>query len=472
MSNDLTYRSATDVLAAFRTRTLSPVEYLDALMARMDAVESKVGAIAFRFDERARHAAKAAEAAYASPSATPRTLEGLPVAIKDDTEIAGDPCTQGSLVWKDRIATETAPVGERILESGAIPHIRTRTSEFCLIGQCHSRLWGVTRNPWNPAFDVGGSSGGSAAALVSGMTPLANGSDVGGSIRIPSSCCGVVGYKPPYGRVPLNPPSHLDTYLHAGPLARTVGDAALFQNVLAGQHPRDHASLPKPPDLPLEGGAIAGRRIAICETLGDYLVHPDVAANLRDVADRLAAEGAVVEYITLPWTRATIIRAAAIHLAIQYGAHLPVTLEEHRELLSDYVIHALEQQEESISAETAREGLRMEAEIQQALAVAMTGYDAMLAPTLSMPALQAGVSYVTERIDLHGERLTRREHVMALPFNVCSRCPVVSVPSGFAESGIPTGIQVVGHPFDDATAFEVAYAVERVKPWADVRPGL
>ncbi|MDQ2683046.1 MAG: amidase, partial [Chloroflexota bacterium] len=214
MTDDLHLMPAREVLGRFQRRELSPVEYLDALFSRIDMVEPQVGAVAFRFDERAREAARAAETAYMSRSADVRPLEGLPVAIKDDTEIAGDPCTMGSLVWKDRVASETAPVAERILESGAIPHVRTRTSEFCLIGQCHSRLWGVTRNPWNPAFDVGGSSGGSAAALISGMAPLANGSDVGGSIRIPASCCGIVGYKPPYGRVPLSPPANLDTYLH------------------------------------------------------------------------------------------------------------------------------------------------------------------------------------------------------------------------------------------------------------------
>lgn len=470
--NDMIHLPARAVLAGFRNKTLSPVEYLDALIERIDRVEPGIGAIAFRFDERSRLAARRAEQTYRSRSATPRPLEGLPFAIKDDTDIAGDPCTMGSLVFRDRFAEASAPIGERILASGAIPHLRTRTSEFCLIGQCHSKMWGITRNPWNPAFDVGGSSGGSAAALAAGMTPLANGSDVGGSIRIPASCCGVVGYKPPYGRVPLNPPEHLDTYLHCGPMARTVGDAALLLNLIAGRHPRDHASLPKPADVALEGGMIRGMRIAVCETLGDYLVHDDVAANLRDVAARLASEGAVLEFVTLPWTRAKIIRAAAIHNATQYGAYLPATLDEHRDLLSDYVIHALEHQQDSITGEEAREGLRLEAELQIALAEVMNGFNAMLAPTLSMPALDAGVSYVTERIDLHGERLTRREHVMALPFNICSRAPVMSVPSGFAATGVPTGVQIVGHPYDDRTVFEVAYAVERVKPWADQRPDL
>ncbi len=291
MSNDVAFLSAIDAIAAFKSKTLSPVEYLDAVLAQIDAVEERVGAVAFRFDDEARISAKAAEAVYMSPSADPRPLEGIPVGIKDEMGVLGQPCTYGSLIYKDHMSTSTAPLAERALAAGAYVHIRTRTPEFSCIGMTHSRLWGVSHNPWNAAYDVGGSSGGSAAALATGMTPLAGGSDIGGSIRIPASCCGVVGYKPPYGRVPQEYPFNLDHYCHEGPMARTVADTALFENLIAGQHPIDVASVPKPADLPLAGGSIKGWKIAVCETLGDYPVDPDMLANLRDVASRLAGRG-------------------------------------------------------------------------------------------------------------------------------------------------------------------------------------
>lgn len=472
MATELEFLSAVDVLAAFRDRALSPVEYLDALIERIDRVEPSVGAIAFRFDDRARDAARQAEAAYASRSMSPRPLEGLPVAIKDDTPVAGDPWTGGSLLLKDRIADHTAPIAERLLANGAYCHIRTRTPEFCLIGMTHSRLWGVTHNPWNPAFDPGGSSGGSAAAVASGLTPLATGTDVGGSIPIPASCCGVVGHKPPYGRVPQDPPGNLDTYLAAGGLGRTVSDVALMHNQIAGPHRLDMASLPKPADLPLEGSSVAGWTIAICETLGDYLVHPDTLANLREVGERLRAAGATVEYITLPWTREKIIRAAAIHNAANYCAHLPVVLERDRDLLTDEVAAYFETSDGVLTPASMREGQELEAEIWQGIAPIFDRYQVMLAPSLSVPALDAGKSYLTNRIEVGGELITRREHVMTLPFNVCNRLPVLNVPSGFASTGIPTGIQIVGRPWDDAAVFEIGYAIEHLKPWAAIRPPL
>jgi aspartyl-tRNA(Asn)/glutamyl-tRNA(Gln) amidotransferase subunit A len=472
MSTDICYLSAVDVLASFRNRSLSPVEYLDALLNRIDAVEPRVAAVAFRFDERAREAAKKAEAVYLSRSADPRALEGLPLAIKDDSAVAGDPWTYGSLLLKDRIADRTAPIAERAFANGAYCHIRTRTPEFCLIGQTHSRLWGVTHNPWNPAFDPGGSSGGSAAALASGMSPLSTGSDVGGSIRIPAACCGVVGYKPPSGRVPQDYPGNLDPYLHAGPLARTVADAAYLQNLIAGRHPLDLASLPKPADLPLAGSPVVGRKIAVCETLGDYLVHPDNLANLRDVGSRLKNAGAEVEYVTLPWTREKIIRAAGIHTAAYYSALWPVSLERDRDLLTESVVAYLESVQGMVTSVTMAEGLALEAEIWNGFAPVMESYDAVLAPTLAVPALDAGVSYVTERIEVGGELITRREHCMTVPFNICNRCPVLAVPSGFASNGIPTGIQIVGRAWDDASVFEVGFAIERFKPWADTWPPL
>ncbi len=160
---------------------------------------------------------------------------------------------------------------DRLLRAGAILLGRTTTPEFALLGVTHSELWGVTRNPWNLALSPGGSSGGAGTALAAGMTTLADGSDIGGSIRIPASCCGVFGLKPSHGRVPSGGPGCFDTYLAYGPMMRTVADAAIMLNVMAGQHREDPASVPGKLDLPLHPDGIKGWRIALSMDLG-YIV--------------------------------------------------------------------------------------------------------------------------------------------------------------------------------------------------------
>ncbi len=157
-------------------------------------------------------------------------LEGVPLAVKDAQRVKGKRTTHGSLIFKDNIDDHSDPMIERLQKAGAIIFARTTTPEFCLSGVCHSRIWGITRNPWNLDYGPGGSSGGSGAALAAGLTTLATGTDIGGSIRIPASACGIVGFKPPHGRNPDGPPANFDRFNHCGPMTRSVADAALMQN--------------------------------------------------------------------------------------------------------------------------------------------------------------------------------------------------------------------------------------------------
>src|SRR5436309_8481147 len=193
--------SAVDALAQMRELALSPVELLESVIARAESVEPTVNAFAERRFEEARVAAKASAERYANDGPL-GPLEGLPVALKEEAPVAGWRMRYGSLAV-DEVAKSTGPLAERILGSGALVHARTTTPEFSCTGYTHSKLGGVTRNPWNPAFAVGGSSGGSGASLASGTSLLASGSDIGGSIRLPASANGGVGVKPPHGRVPV-----------------------------------------------------------------------------------------------------------------------------------------------------------------------------------------------------------------------------------------------------------------------------
>src|SRR5215831_13036532 len=334
---DLHYLPATQALQEFRARELSPVELVTAVINRAEAVEPAINAFAETFFDQALAQAREAEARYGGTGDPPRPLEGLPVAVKEEAPIAGHLNTLGSLPLRDVVAKRTAPFAQRIIDAGGIVHARTTTPEFCCAPVTWTKLWGVTRNPWNTDFSPGGSSGGSAAALAAGTATLATGSDIGGSIRIPSAFCGVVGFKPPYGRVPEIPPWNLDHYCHEGPLARTVADCALLENVIAGPHPSDVASIRPKLEIPARLEPVAGLRIAFSPDLGCYNVDADVAANTRAAADRLGDAGASVHEVSLPWDLETIGRTVDIHFAMVFGASMKQISEQHSDQLTSYV---------------------------------------------------------------------------------------------------------------------------------------
>ncbi|MFD8010848.1 amidase [Streptomyces sp. NPDC058955] len=473
-TTDLAYLPATEALRRFRDRSLSPVELMQAVIARAAAVESKVNALAEQTFEEALVDAREAEARYAGKGAAPRALEGLPVATKEEQPLAGRRATDGSLAFRDEIADATHPVVERVRAAGGIVHARTTTPEFSCAAFTQSRLWGVTRNPWNLEFSPGGSSGGAGAALAAGETTLATGSDIGGSIRIPASFTGTVGYKPPYGRVPAMAPFNLDTYCHDGPMARTVGDCALLQNVIAGPHPLDAVSLRPKVTLPDRFEGVDGVRVALSVTLGDWPVDPEVEAHTRAVAEALRAAGAVVEEVEVPVRRAEVMEAAMIHFGSVFGPYVASVAEEHRDLLTGYALDFAER-----AAEAVREpgsflrGLELEAGIQRTLGLLLDRHDVLLCPTTAIPALRADDDYLSTRVVIGGVELdSYLEAAMTTVFNIAGRCPVLSVPSGIAANGVPTGVQIVGRTYDDAAVFRVAAAIEAVRPWGGRRPAL
>jgi Asp-tRNA(Asn)/Glu-tRNA(Gln) amidotransferase A subunit family amidase len=456
---DLHEIGAAEALRSFRDRSLSPVELMEAVIARAERVEPHINAFAVTYYDEALEAARLAEARYVGSGPRPRALEGLPVATKEETPIAGRTLEYGSLAFKGHVATKTAPVAARILAAGGIVHARTATPEFSCAPFTHSRLWGVTRNPWSAAHAAGGSSGGSAAALAAGSAVLANGSDIGGSIRIPAAFCGVVGFKPPFGRVPESPPFNLDHYCHEGPLARTVADCALFENVIAGPHPHDVSSLRPKLRIPAGLGPIDGWRVALSRDLGGYPVDYAVARNLEAAADALRDAGAVVEDVDLGWDRASLVRAGRAHFRAIFGAWIATVLEEHRDLLTPYAVRFAEDCL-AIPESEYLTGLELEGEIYAALGDVLTRHRLLIAPGFSVPALDAGEDYVDRGPVVNGvEYDDVYDVLMTLPFNICSRCPVMSMPSGLSPDGVPTGVQIVGRTFDDVSVFRAAAAL-------------
>ena len=331
---DLCYMPATRALEMFKARKLSPVELMQAVIKRAETMQPVTNAFTFTHFEDALKKARKAEAKYASGQRT-RALEGLPIGIKDESDIKGLPTSNGSLTMKDYIAESTTVINERILRAGGIVHARTATPEFSCAGYTHSRLWGVTRNPWNPQFTSGGSSGGSSASLAAGTSAICTGSDIGGSIRIPAGTCGLVGYKPPYGRNPEDPPFNLDFYCHTGPLARTVSDAIALQNVMCGPHQTDIASLRPKLRLPDTYKPIKGWKIAYSPDLGCFEVDPEVRRNTEAALDVFRAAGAEVNEVDIGWTD-KVLKAGMAYLEHLFGAYISKTLDKHADDLTDY----------------------------------------------------------------------------------------------------------------------------------------
>jgi amidase len=445
---ELCYLSAAEALSRFRDRSLSPVELLDAVIARAEAVEPTVNALCHERFDAARDEARLAEARYAGRGEAPRALEGLPVAIKEEEPIAGHPWTLGSLIYADQVAD------------------RTSTPEFSCAGFTHTRLWGVTRNPFNPALAVGGSSGGSAASLASGTSTLASGSDIGGSIRMPAAACGVVGFKPPHGRVPCDPPFNLDLYCHCGPLARTVGDCALYENVVAGPAAEDHTTLRDPLVLPDVMPGVQGLRIAVSPDLGDWPVEADVRANTLAVGDALREAGATVEEVELRLSRADVMRAAAIHFHHGFAAAVGREVAAHPDLVNSYVTDMVRRAAETCDGADVTTGWELEAALWAPLGALFERFDALIVPTSCRAGLEAGEDYVETLVRAAGVELTDHlENFLTPVFNLFSRCPVLAVPSGVGAGNAPTGVQIAGRTFDDLTPFRVGAALEAVRPW-------
>ena len=466
MSDDLAYMSGHAALAAFRGGALSPVALMEATLARLDATEPHLNAWTETWREAALRAARDAAARYAAGTARP--LEGLPLAVKEEMRLAGTRRSSGSLIFRDQIDQTTDIYVQRLLDAGAIPIGKTTTPEFCILGATHSRLHGVTRNPWDGTRSPGGSSGGAGAALAAGAAVLATGTDIGGSIRIPAACCGVAGFKPPYGRNPEIPPFNLDYYSHTGPMARSVADLALMQNVTSGQWEGDIASLRERVVLPsVAPGDLRGWRIGWSADFGRYEVEADVRANLMRALDVFAALGATIEEVgfTLPADAPRIMQNYLEHLC---GAGVAALLPEHRAQMTDYAVAFGEGSLRSTPADFYRANA-MAASLYESFGPMMARLDVLICPTLGISAPPAEYSFVNDRLIFDGiERaMAEEDWCITMLFNMFSRCPVLSVPSGFDRAGLPTGIQIVGRAYHDEAVIEAGLAYEAAQPWLD-----
>ena len=461
--------SATELAREIARGERSSVEVIDAAFERMAAVQGELNPFCFLYEEEARELARKADAAVAAGAHSP-PLHGVPVAIKDFTPLAGKRTTRGSYALEHWVPDEDPVIVKRLRIAGAIIVARTTTPEFAFSSFTESPLWGVTRNPWNPAHTPGGSSGGSAVAVATGCVPLAEGTDMGGSVRIPAALCGVVGMKPSLGRIPMDIlPTAFDSISHFGPLARTVEDAALFLSVTQGPHDADIRSLGDSPDYRgLRPDSLQGKRIALSVDLGFYAVDEEVEANTRAAADMLEDLGARVEEVRLDWSR-RVVDAWFAYWGVFLAASFGDLREEHGSRMDREVLRLM------------AEGDRMDAvafkrlecvftEQWRELAAVFRTFDALVCPTMALPAPQVG----RNDSDFDWEDESGRYHGldMTSPFNNVAPCPALSVPSGFTRDGLPTGLQIVGHRHDERGVLEIGAALEPLIGWPEWRPRL
>jgi aspartyl-tRNA(Asn)/glutamyl-tRNA(Gln) amidotransferase subunit A len=468
-ATDLCFTPATDLAALIRRKELSPVEVTETVLARIARLNPALNAFCTVTAEAALAEARAAEAAVARGDAL-GPLHGVPISVKDLTNTQGVRTTRGSRLYADNIPDEDAPVVERVKAAGAIILGKTNTPEYGWKGDTSNPLFGVTYNPWGPPQTVtaGGSSGGAGAAVAAGLGPLALGTDGAGSIRIPASFCGIVGLKQQLWRVPTYPASPVEMLAHTGPMTRTVRDAALLLNVIAGPDERDRLTLPATGDdwLAACEGGIAGLRVAWSPDLGYAAVDPEVARITAGAARRFAADlGCIVEEADPGFPDPVGAELILFYVGVQSNvADLPA---ERYALLDPDFARAIEEEGAGVSALDYVRANSVRQSVAEVLRRFFTRYDLLLTPTIAVPPFRAGEEGPRE---VAGKAVGRLGWTpFTYPFNLSGN-PALTVPAGFTESGLPVGLQIVGRRFDEATVLRAGAAFEVAQPWAHLRP--
>ncbi len=458
---------ATELARRIRRREVSPVDAVLNSLTRIEEVNPKLNCFCFTYPEEALEKARAAEAAVMRGDML-GPLHGVPIAIKDLTPTRGKRTTLGSYAYEHWVPEEDATIVEALTGAGAVLVGKTTTPEFAYSSFTESPLWGITRNPWDPARTPGGSSGGSGAAVASGCVPLAEGSDMGGSVRIPAAWCGIVGLKPSFGRIPFTIlPSQFDTLSHFGPLARTVADAALFLEVTQGPDERDISSIGTKLDLPIPPpAAVRGFKLALSLDLGFYAIDPAVEKQVREAASALIDCGAEVEEVELGWSRA-LVDAWTAHWGVYLATFFGHKLAEFRDRMDPEVVKLMEAGLAMNAVEFKKIELVRTAQWKSLYPI-LQRYDALLCPTMAVTAPPVGgkdTDYGTD--DAQGRY---RALDLTSVFNFVSQCPALSVPAGFTSDGLPVGLQIVGRRFDDLSVLRIGAALEAARPWAKARP--
>ena len=457
LQSDLRQNTACDIVHALQRGDISPHDLLNALEQRIQSVDGQINALPTLCFDRAR---SHADRLMKLPAGERGPLAGLPVPIKDLTEVAGVRSTQGSPIFKDHIPDRSDILIEHLETNGGIVYAKSNTPEFGAGANTFNEVFGATRNPWDLSRSAAGSSGGAAAALASGMAWVAHGSDMGGSLRNPASFCGVVGLRPSIGRVAHTPHFKIDRTLGVqGPMARNVEDLALLLDAMSGEHAADPLSLPALPNsfLAATRSRKGPRRVAYSCDLGITPVDPEVAAITRKAAERFAEAGVIVEDAHPDLREAH--DCFQVLRAFDFAVSKAELLRRHRGLLKPDVIWNIEK------------GLTLSMEdIERAEAqrVAMTTrtleffetYDLLLTPATIVAAFPIENRFVAE---CAGHTFDNYVEWLAIAYAitlVC--CPALSMPCGFTSNGLPVGLQIVAPPRGEARLLSGAKVLENI----------
>lgn len=456
--DSLCYASVDELIALFRSGEASPVDLLNAQIGRVEALNESVNCITDEHFDTALEEAKESEARYRRNEARP--LEGITVAIKDEFARAGWRVTQGSLVFKDSPPmSENDAMIDALEAAGAVMPFQTTVPEFYLFVGASTRAWGTTRNPWNLEYSPGGSSAGSAAALAAGFATLGTGSDMGGSIRLPASQNGLYGFRPPFGRVA----SGEVPFSTSGPLARRFEDLVHIQNAIVGPSDKVMAAIRPRLDYPLDYPDLSGWRVAV--DWGAHLadVIPSVKQAMQQGITALREAGCIVEEVDCGFSEDQIAVYLGGLMSTSLGALIEIA-DAHADLLSPYVADMLDAVGPvgPVQAADAEELVqRWHRQVQER--VFGKGYRVLLMPTMASPLVPADM-FKSHADGLDPWVATGVKFTMTWPWNLLNRYPVVEVPLGVVEEGMPSGMQVVGQTFTDLDTFQFASNWSRLMP--------
>jgi amidase len=466
MTDDLYRLTALECVRRLRAGELTPLDLIDAVERRAAQVNGAVNALVTPCYDRAReHARKL----MALPPVERGLLAGLPVAIKDLNDVAGVRTTYGSPIFADNVPQESDPMVQRIEANGGIVVGMTNSPEFGAGANTFNAVFGETRNPWNPALNAAGSSGGSAVALATGMVALASGSDLGGSLRTPASFCSVVGFRPSPGRVANGRgDQRFDDLAVEGPMARNVLDAALFLDAMSGWNIDDPISLPAPPEpfLVTAKRKQKPKRIALAIDLGGATpVDQPTRVIVRRAADTLVKAG--IEIVEESPDFSGVKEAFHVLRGLRYVANMSALLAQHRDKLKPDVIWNIEQGM-SLSAERIAKAVLYRSRLYGEMVDLFKQFDVLLTPAACCAPNPIEERWVRE---VDGHKFENYLGWLTLPACITlTTCPAISIPAGFTDDGRPIGIQLVGAPRGDADLLSAAAAIEDILGMRDAVP--
>jgi amidase len=467
-SADLNFMPAQKLAAAVRRKEVSPCEVVDSLLDRIEKINPQVNAYCTVVPEMAREAArKAEEQIMRKEDLGP--LHGIPFSVKDLTLTAGVRTTYGSRIFEHFVPGEDALIVERLKKAGAVLIGKTNTPEFGAGANTYNSIFGATRNPWKLTHTCGGSSGGAAVALACGLGPLATGSDLGGSLRIPAAFCGVVGFRTSAGLVPVNPSLlAYDTLGVEGPMARTVGDTALMLSVIAGEDGRSPISFPIDSQAfcsAVASPSIRGLRVAWSPDLNVIPVDHEVQSIAGKAARRFAELGCSVEQAEPDFrgVREIIFVTRSLRMLAMHADKL----DKWRDTMNPNLVWNIEQGL-TLAPRRIAEAEKERTNLYRRVWEFFNRFDLLLTPTVAVPPFPVEMPYPQE---INGKAMDNYTDWLLMTYAITiTGHPAISIPCGFTREGFPVGLQIVGRKLGEINVLKAAAAFEALAPWRDKKP--